>query len=1215
MANWVRSPSQRWFTNSRWIDFAFEAAKNKDSKWTSYYGTRPKLFVSKGIDSENPDYRIEASSQASCSICDLLAACPNPASRRFLMRLLCAISKNITGSTVCSTPLCCALCGCFENCGTLNVCDGLVQVCSSGGQQFPCDLIPTNCNYTEECLEIGICAICPGCSLGPGLCIGPSGFVSCDSDERICDPCVEKSCDDIEACPCSDDDASYGCVLRPPSSPCPAVCCVPGEPDCIECCAGGVPGCGVWVPITMCCLDCDPICAPFGYPMPPSFCESCEYCNIDPDAPQCANCCQCPGSTVWLPCVDVENGACNPPECAEFSANCYQCGSSYIPIWFGCYDTNPCPNPFNPDCTSGEETVCYDYNTNDPIYYSPSNLGASVIIEFDNLVSEGSYPYGNIATLCAIPDSLQLCVYLVDSEDNKTQLIFETDFTINEQAGTVTLLPSLSVSGFVKIRMERCSDNKRMFLTFKEGAKLSAEDLNASFHQLLFLIQEKEFASNNYYQVANDDGNGNPLFTVSPPTSSPFNFNLAGVAPNDVLVWNGSGGFVGVAPSSIAENMQLDNIGGVELTSLASGQYLSFNGSNWVNAPFPEGETFFVDWELYNAQANASLEQYFVQSCHATIQNHWQGLTSLCVTQTPKNLVPNAITSFGLGFFAAEKQILDQLQNPSATLPTYIANQINSAVLNAGTILSSLRWEIGRGEGRNLSGLTGYPRAFFDIADFDTLDHPNNSLANSDPNLSDMAYYREYSQGTCLTCRNKLYIHNIDRFKFNPNKSRAFGLEFTANQLLPSEDRYLKRVRNAITKKDWGSILGYSNEHPLKNYGDYVNFVSSNEMIFADYTFTDTINQGNYANNKHVPSIVTYYLANLWDGTNGTPPSFIVWEGSLDRIGNLSTQYGIASEVSSYLGSSNNGWFYWRWLITGKNETNTGSTPPQKFDKLSYYNPFDPSKLSLESNNDFTLLPASSADNDYINDIDALTMAKTGSYSIKVDANKVFSNMEQVIPDMYDEYVFEVRFTAGGSVSNLQCPDARCYEIVAKIEKYTDGCAPGDSGCTNMGSGSANTAGTGFHIYPDEFNANVVRVWDTYPYEKLDLEVRNKTGQGFDLVLKVPRLKRIGLIDVFRDPYAPEGNYRQLALDFIADYDSSAWDATNESVPEVNSDPEKHNRFPLYENMKLNREAKGGSAAAFSLETAIQFIRLGIPSNIRVSFYTVATAQSNLFEG
>ena len=96
--------------------------------------------------------------------------------------------------------------------------------------------------------------------------------------------------------------------------------------------------------------------------------------------------------------------------------------------------------------------MCYDYNTNDPIYYNPSVLGASVIIEYDNPATDTPYAYGNIATLCAVPDSLQLCVYLVNGAGEKTQLSYESDFTINEQAATVTILSSVTVTGFVKVK-------------------------------------------------------------------------------------------------------------------------------------------------------------------------------------------------------------------------------------------------------------------------------------------------------------------------------------------------------------------------------------------------------------------------------------------------------------------------------------------------------------------------------------------------------------------------------------------------------------------------------------------------------------------------------------------------------------------------------------------------------------------------------------------
>jgi len=88
-------------------------------------------------------------------------------------------------------------------------------------------------------------------------------------------------------------------------------------------------------------------------------------------------------------------------------------------------------------------------------------------------------------------------------------------------------------------------------------------------------------------------------------------------------------------------------------------------------------------------------------------------------------------------------------------------------------------------------------------------------------------------------------------------------------------------------------------------------------------------------------------------------------------------------------------------------------------------------------------------------------------------------------------------------------------------------------------------------------------------------------------------------------------------LDWLADYHANDWDDTNVAQPESTSDTNNHppDYTDMYINMHSNNPTNGGSAAAFSLETAVQFIRLGIPANIRVSFYTVTTPQTNLFEG
>jgi len=1207
MANWVRSPSQRWFTNAKWVQYAFENAKTNNPNWNSYYGSNPKITISPGLNPDNPTHQLAALGSTSCGLCELLLNCSNSTGE--IYKWLCKASQyNIELGGYCHQyGFICGICATCDWSNNPDLCDAMQDFCYTGS--IPCDVIPANCDFTYD---ITLCNAIPQPCILPSQCLDQNfNFVDCNSSEAICNPC-NGGCDDYLPCPCGTD----GCILLPPEEECPAICCVPGEDGCVECCEDDNPNCGLWTPEDLCCPSCSGDCQPYGTPMPDSFCQSCEYCNIDPTAEQCNNCCQCGGSLVWVDCEQIEQGYCDPPQCADFSSNCYECGGSYIPIWFGCYEDDPCPNPYNPDCTTGEETVCYDFNTNDPIYYNPSNLGASVIIEYDNPTTGTPYGYGSVATLCSVPDSLQLCVYLVNSNGDKTQLTYETDFTINEQDATVTLQQSVTVAGFAKLRFERCSDDKRMFLTFKDGAKLSAEDLNTSLHQLLFLIQEKEFASNNYYQVANDDGSGGALFTVTPSTSSPFNFDLSSVTVNDVLIWDGNQSFVGAPPSQIAGNITLDNLSNVSITSVTGGEFLSFDGTNWVNASLPDAETYFETFETYNTTANAALNNYYVLGqCDTNVDAAWEALTTGCMV-VPKDLIPNAITSFGLGYYAAQQQILDQLADPTEQLPVYIADQINTSTTSGGIILTSFRWEIGRGEGRIFStGIPDYPVAFFDIDKFDTLDHPGTGgiLTGSNPTQSDLAYYRPWSSVTCSVCKNKLYMTNIEKFLYNPSKTHTFGLEFTSGTLNPTTDRYLSRIRSVINKSDWGTALGYTEEHPLTNYPNAsVQYTDqTNNMITVDYQFTDQEGLGNYSNTKHVPSVVTYYLSHLWDGT-GSPPSYIVWDGNMDTLGKID-ESGIPVDVTTYLGTgTGSNWFYWRWWITGY-DVGGNSSNPANIDSTSYYNPFDPAKLSLEGDNSYTILPAS-ADwtTDYSNYPDDLTMAKGGSYSIKVDANKAFTNLERVLPDMYDEYVFEVQFSTAGSVTTTNCPDANCYEIVAKVEKYIDGCDDGGTGCTKIGSGGTNS--DGYHIYPDDFDANVVRAWDTYPYEKLGIDIRNKTGNGFDLVLKVPRLKRIGLIDVYADS---DGNFRQLALDWLADYHAHDWDDTTVAQPEGTSDTNNHppDYTDMYININNNSPTNGGSAAAFSLETAVQFIRLGIPANIRVSFYTVTTPQTNLFEG
>ncbi len=1746
MADWIRSPDNKWFMNSRWVAYAFESAKNNSTQWNTYYGAYGTRFNTAGLrDSSNPNYK-RGSVSSSCTICDFVGRCGwTPVLEDIVCRMADQQCKNETCVDNNGNPTgCWAECFNWEcdNFGSGYPADWYSSGCNSPDFELPCDMecptLPPEdcqialCNYTCSSPPLDECQYCVGRdgNLVPCVLIDdsvPGVIVKTPNPEAVCNPC-NGGCEGITACPCGPE----GCFLSMGDN-CPPTCCVPGE---YECCPCG----DYWAPCGMCCdptvEDCGS-CSPYGYPAPASYCRSCEHCNNDPTQPQCSSdptpdtphgCCLCDINDTWYDC-NIED-YCIPPECDDFSSNCYACGDKRIPIWFDCEEVDPCANPYDPDCNqTGDPIVCYEYNTNDPIYYNASNLGATVIIEYENPVTGGSgYSYGNVATLCEVPDQLQLCVFLKTSGGAETKLTFETDYTLANEK--VILNSSVNTSGFTKLLLKRCTDDSKMFVTFKDGAKLSADDVNASMHQLLFLIQEKEFAANAYTQVLNaattkasidffldstkikstalnalntdgvyaagldesisfaipaaqggqgtttitldkdkgtnasgaantivigtigaasataltcaagtaahgltekqhltltstdgtakryvitdtanggvatstvlsdsgntdtgtgtagaaedggiavglnlssatqhdvltqfkvaiehanghngkitvaavpstgggglsvaltqatagldgnktvtedlastincanfsgggltdtavrdllvkaingtldgvikdatsgngtdgiqgvtasassttqinlemdragtignitsalaeadgttgdelvavtaftggkdftstefdaftfqlsayetsgvttktyvfdDDNDGatgtldgsgqvriqlhnlasmaelstaieaaiahsnghgtklttqratfdpygnsdvtynrlvvkqsvagvagnlqnlthsaelnarmnangagqantawnftggqdndasDPIITFDPPTSLPVNFDLSAVQVNSVLSWDGTGGFIGASPTQIVQQVPVGNHSDISLGTVSTGDFLLFDGTNWTDRNL-ETEVKaitnvfdFTNWVSYSLGSDSTLDNYYLSDCDGLIQTEWTN-AGTCITNLDKKLVPNAITSFGIGYYAAAAQIKAQTIDATSDLVTKITEQVNS-VTSGGAIHASLRWELSRAEGRSGTGLTAYPLSYFDIRDFDYLDHAEGTSSageldgDNTPNstTTNTAYYRNWGGITGdsnNTHKNKLFINNIKSFVFDPEKSRCSGfgphcidtncdgnILTGTPQNKPSEDRYLNSIRRVINKTDWDTALnyGYASSHPLKDYPNATNSGSTppvksyldftNELIYPMYTYntlkqtdkeasgstSETTNGWVWKSTKNVPLVVTYYLSHLWgNGVGAAEPSLLQWDGNIDALGdmdamtdntnpyNSSTHGGVTYATKTqetFLGATGNNWFYWKWLILGKDTDTSGSANDStKYDELSHFNPFNKAHLALDSDNKYSLLPADGED---ASGFSATKEASRDSaYSYLVPANQVFSNLANVLPDLKDEYVFSVRFRTP-KVSTLDCPDASCYQVRAVIEKFIDGSASsGDTRSTKVGSAASEN--NGHHIYPEDFDANVVKVWESYPYEDLDIEIRSKTGDGFDLVLRVPRLKRIGVIDLYADEFdGPDFDYRHQALSWLADYVATDFDgAATVRQPDGTSDTA---------NDPAQLQAlKTDSIAAVSVETAIQFVRLGIPSSVRVEFSVTDTPQKRVF--
>jgi hypothetical protein len=166
---------------------------------------------------------------------------------------------------------------------------------------------------------------------------------------------------------------------------------------------------------------------------------------------------------------------------------------------------------------------CYSYSDGNPVFYADN-------IEKVYSASGATYSFSDINWICEFPVTSQLKVYTRASAGaEETQLIENTDYVFDVDNNNI-VFNTAPTSGQVVIRRSTPSD--RMLFRFVDGAKLTAEQLNTSFHQLLFAIQEKEFASDkiSYFSTGG--------LTVEGGVS-PLVFDLDSIAIGDTLIWQG----------------------------------------------------------------------------------------------------------------------------------------------------------------------------------------------------------------------------------------------------------------------------------------------------------------------------------------------------------------------------------------------------------------------------------------------------------------------------------------------------------------------------------------------------------------------------------------------------------------------------------------------------------------------------------------------------
>lgn len=283
--------------------------------------------------------------------------------------------------------------------------------------------------------------------------------------------------------------------------------------------------------------------------------------------------------------------------------------------------------------------TCYSYTSNNPVLLTN--------VEYVHTVTGSlTYSYNSISWICEFPESSQLKVYSRASAlATETLLIQDTNYTVNTTTKNI-VFASAPPAGELVIRRRTSTD--RMLYSFVDGAKLTSTQLNESFNQLLFGIQENIFTNgtqNFYYTVSTGvpswvSGTSYALnaivshtaagatalykrlvagagttapnidttnWTVINPSSSGFiiiggppvvQFDLSSLGVGYALVWDGSKFISSTFSGTFA------SLSGISVAGAVAGDILRYNGTNWANAapsvtitaanPVFSGRTFYA---------------------------------------------------------------------------------------------------------------------------------------------------------------------------------------------------------------------------------------------------------------------------------------------------------------------------------------------------------------------------------------------------------------------------------------------------------------------------------------------------------------------------------------------------------------------------------------------------------------------------------------------
>ena len=764
------------------------------------------------------------------------------------------------------------------------------------------------------------------------------------------------------------------------------------------------------------------------------------------------------------------------------------------------------------------------------------------------------------------------------------------------------------------------------------------------------------------------------MIKFNPATTLPVTFNFAGASSGEVLIWDGNEvSATATPPKSTLMSLSDVNDDVVAITN----DVLTFTGGRWQAAVSQGAGGSSIDltnFMIYDYAANTALDAFWNASVTTPIlganvetvwaKEHIKSFVSNARGGTfsesqEKATIPNAITSFGLGMFGAMEWTRAAMGLLDGVLPGDMFDTwFESKTSTSGIIHAAMEWNLSKGVGRNWGGET--PTAGLNGSPYYSIDDVL-QLTTSKATVS-RAFYEELTVSGVAREIKRIKLNNIDQatgLALYSKKCNTSGIQShklnsgstTIRSGEPEVDHYLNSLKNAVSLANWTDDNNWGLDHPLMAISGKLDYTDGIKEAFqADYTYsslqsTATKAGGTYNANQqdadwftaqlNMPSVITYFLGTLYDSdlaagnadnTTRTVPTVLEWKGNIESIINpdlFTSKIGGADEfytTRQFLRTVRGGneragsyWYFHKWFIKSAGSSEADSTWTPEF------NPFDGSHYQ-DSGSDTTYLRPSYDDGN----IDVNTnYAYNAGYSFLIESNKVFSWFLENSPPMYDEYVFKV------TMKNA-CPSGT-YQVITDVHEYVDGCsqlAPegtvtagkrvGDTDCANIGGTNEAADGTfqsGYHLWPADFHPDYVSIWNQVDFSKIKAFSRNHTATTFELVLKIPRFVRIGMIDRYYDAngegyYTGSGTSAEigpLSIEHMAD-NFTATDWSDDTDGSGDGNPPNNNARGITE---VGSDTAGSgllipnTIASVSTESAIQYIRLGIPANMMLKFAVI----------